>query len=234
MLRVKGLRAGYEGVAVVSDVDFEVREGELVAVVGSNGAGKTTVLCTISGLIRPISGSIEFIGKPIAGLPAHVIASLGLSMVPEGRRLFSKMSVKNNLLVGAHTVKDQSKVAETMGRVFELFPILKERQNQTAETLSGGEQQMVAIGRGLMSRPKMLMVDETSWGLMPMLAEKVLATLKDICSLGITVLVVEQKVEKALKMADRAYVLQTGRVVMSGTGAELLDHPEIRKAYMGM
>lgn len=233
MLRVENLRAGYEGVVVIRDITFEVGKGEFVAIVGSNGAGKSTTLKAVSGMVRPLAGRITFDGTDITGMRAHEIPALGLSHVPEGRRLFPKMSVMNNLLTGAHTIRDQKQIAANVEKVMELFPALKARASQKAETLSGGEQQMVAIARGLMSSPKMLIVDETSLGLMPTLVEKVLGTLKDICSMGITVLAVEQKVEKALRLADRAYVMQTGRIVMSGTGAELLASDEIRAAYMG-
>ncbi|HOA14747.1 MAG TPA: ABC transporter ATP-binding protein [Bacillota bacterium] len=233
MLSVKGLNAGYEGVIVVREVSFEVGKGDFVAIVGSNGAGKSTTLKAVSGLIRPASGSVHFDGADITGMKAHQITALGLAHVPEGRRLFPKMSVMNNLLTGAHTIKDQKKISESLEKVMDIFPVLKARAGQKAETLSGGEQQMVAIARGLMCSPKMLLVDETSLGLMPTLVDKVLGTLKDICSMGITVLAVEQKVEKALKLADRAYVMQTGRIVMSGTGRELLASDEIRAAYMG-
>lgn len=234
MLRVEGLSAGYDGVPVVFDVSFEVAEGEIVAIVGSNGAGKTTVLRAVSGLVRPMAGRIEFMGRDISGLPAHAITSLGLVHVPEGRRLFAKMTVLDNLLLGAHTVPDEKLVSVALGEVYEIFPVLKERSGQKAETLSGGEQQMLAIARGLMSRPKLLMVDEMSLGLAPILVDRVLDVLTEISKRGVTVLMVEQKVEKALEMADRAYVLQTGRVVLSGTGEELLGHPDVKKAYLGM
>lgn len=234
MLRVEGLSAGYDGVPVVFDVSFEVAEGEIVAIVGSNGAGKTTVLRAVSGLVRPMSGRIQFMGRDISGLPAHAVTSLGLVHVPEGRRLFAKMTVLDNLLLGAHTVPDEKLVGVGLGEVYEIFPVLKERAGQKAETLSGGEQQMLAIARGLMSRPKLLMVDEMSLGLAPILVNRVLDVLTEISKRGVTVLMVEQKVEKALEMADRAYVLQTGRVVLSGTGEELLGHPDVKKAYLGM
>ncbi len=233
MLNVEKLSAGYEGVTVIREISFHVDKGELVAIVGSNGAGKSTMLKAVSGLIRPYSGKVAFDGKDTTKVPAHEITALGLAHVPEGRRLFPKMSVLNNLLTGAHTLKDQKQVAANLERVMDLFPILKQRAAQKAETLSGGEQQMVAIARGLMCSPKMLLVDETSLGLMPTMVDKVLGTLKDVCSMGITVLTVEQKVEKALKLADRAYVMQTGRIVMEGTGCELLNSEQIRAAYMG-
>lgn len=234
MLRVDGLSAGYDGIPVVFDVSFEVMEGKIVAIVGSNGAGKTTVLRAVSGLIRPMAGRIHFMGRDISGLPAHAITSLGLVHVPEGRRLFAKMTVLDNLLLGAHTVLDDKLVGAALAGVYEIFPVLKERAGQKAETLSGGEQQMLAIARGLMSRPRLLMVDEMSLGLAPILVDRVLDVLTEISKHGVTVLMVEQKVGKALEMADRAYVLQTGRVVLSGTGDELLAHPDVKKAYLGM
>lgn len=234
MLRARSLKAGYDGVPVLFGVDLEVKEGEIVAVVGSNGAGKTTILRTISGLVRPMSGAVEFMGRPISGMRAHDITALGIAHVPEGRHVFSKMSVEDNLLLGAHAVKDESFVADTLEQVYDAFPVLRERRAQKAETLSGGEQQMLAVGRGPMSRPKLIMADETSLGLMPTMVDRVLSVLKEIRDRGVTVLMVEQKVEKALSMADRAYVLQTGRIAMSGTGRELLENPEIRKAYLGL
>jgi len=234
MLQVKSLKAGYDGVPVVFGVDFQVGQGEIVAIVGSNGAGKTTILRAVSGLIRPMEGAVEFLGRPVQGIRAHEITSLGVAHVPEGRRVFAKMSVEDNLLLGAHVVREQSTVAQTLQEVYEVFPVLYNRRTQKAETLSGGEQQMLAVGRGLMSRPKLLMVDEISLGLMPTMVDRVLQVLREIRDRGVTVLMVEQKVEKALAMADRAYVLQTGRIAMSGAGRELLENPEIRRAYLGL
>lgn len=212
MLRVKNLTTGYDGVPVVFDVSLEINEAEFVAIVGSNGAGKTTILRTISGLLKPISGEIEFEGKQIHKLSAHEIVRLGIAHVPEGRHVFGKMSVKDNLLMGAYTLNDRAKVNKLLNEVFEIFPRLKERENQKAETLSGGEQQMLAIGRALMAEPKLMLVDEMSLGLMPMMVDKVLETLKQINKeKGVTILLVEQKVQEALEMADRGYVLQTDR-----------------------
>lgn len=234
MLKVKNLNTGYDNVPVIFDVSFEVNEGELVSVVGSNGAGKTTILRAISGLIRPFSGEIEFEGKRIDVMPAHEIVSLGIAHVPEGRHVFSKMSVRDNLLLGAYTIDSEAEIEKILKEVFEIFPRLKEREGQKAETLSGGEQQMLAIARGLMSRPKLLLVDEMSLGLMPILVDKVMEILKEISKRGITVLLVEQKVQEALEMADRAYVLQTGKIIGHGTGSELLTSDLVKKAYMGM
>ncbi|WP_448536576.1 ABC transporter ATP-binding protein [Pseudothermotoga sp.] len=235
MLRVKNLTTGYDGVPVVFDVSLEINEAEFVAIVGSNGAGKTTILRTISGLLKPISGEIEFEGKQIHKLTAHEIVRLGIAHVPEGRHVFGKMSVKDNLLMGAYTLNDKAKVNKLLNEVFEIFPRLKERENQKAETLSGGEQQMLAIGRALMAEPKLMLVDEMSLGLMPMMVDKVLETLKQINKeKGVTILLVEQKVQEALEMADRGYVLQTGRIVAHGTGKELLESDLVKKAYLGM
>jgi branched-chain amino acid transport system ATP-binding protein len=235
MLRVKNLTTGYDGVPVVFDVSLEVNQAEFVAIVGSNGAGKTTILRTISGLLKPISGEIEFEGKQIHKLSAHEIVRLGIAHVPEGRHVFGKMSVKDNLLMGAYTLNDRAKVNKLLNEVFEIFPRLKERENQKAETLSGGEQQMLAVGRALMAEPKLMLVDEMSLGLMPMMVDKVLETLKQINKeKGVTILLVEQKVQEALEMADRGYVLQTGRIVAHGTGKELLESDLVKKAYLGM
>ncbi|MGB9812999.1 MAG: ABC transporter ATP-binding protein [Thermovenabulum sp.] len=234
MLKVKNLNVGYDNVPVIFDVSFEVKEKELVSIVGSNGAGKTTILKTISGLLKPFSGEIEFMGKRIDTLPAHEIVKLGIAHVPEGRRVFGKMSVLDNLLLGAYTISDNKLVKKTLNEVYEIFPRLKERENQKAETLSGGEQQMLAIARSLMSRPKILLVDEMSLGLMPILVDKVLEILKSISEAGMTILLVEQKVQEALEMADRGYILQTGRIVAEGTGRELLESEMVKKAYMGM
>ncbi|WP_448516955.1 ABC transporter ATP-binding protein [Pseudothermotoga sp.] len=235
MLRVKNLTTGYDGVPVVFDVSLEINKAEFVAIVGSNGAGKTTILRTISGLLKPISGEIEFEGKQIHKLTAHEIVRLGIAHVPEGRHVFGKMSVKDNLLMGAYTLNDRAKVNKLLNEVFELFPRLKERENQKAETLSGGEQQMLAIGRALMAEPKLMLVDEMSLGLMPMMVDKVLETLKQINKeKGVTILLVEQKVQEALEIADRGYVLQTGRIVAHGTGKELLESDLVKKAYLGM
>lgn len=235
MLRVKNLTTGYDGVAVVFDVSISVDEGELVAIVGSNGAGKSTILRTISGLLKPIAGEIEFLGKPIHRLTAHDIVRLGIAHVPEGRHVFGKMSVKDNLLMGAYTLKDRTKINKLLSEVFELFPRLKEREDQKAETLSGGEQQMLAIGRALMVDPKLILVDEMSLGLMPIMVDKVLDTLKQINEeKRVAILLVEQKVQEALEIADRGYVLQTGRIVAHGSGKELLESELVKKAYLGM
>ena len=234
MLEVKKICVSYLGVPVIREVSFKVEEGQMVSIVGSNGAGKSTILKTISGLLRPLSGEITFLGKRIDTLPPHEITSAGISHIPEGRKVFAKLSVLDNLLVGAHTRNSRPEVDHTLEEIFSLFPILRERKNQKGETLSGGEQQMLAIARGLMSKPKLMMLDEPSLGLMPSLSVKVIEILKRISSNGTTILLVEQKVRDALELADRAYVLQTGAIGMEGSGAELLKNDMIRKAYLGM
>ena len=234
ILSLVDVHAGYDGVPVVFGVSLEVMPGELVAVVGANGAGKTTTLRAIVGLNNPLQGTIRFEGRDISRLRAHQTLALGISYVPEGRRVFAKLSVEKNLSLGAYTEKSQAEIRRRLEEVLELFPILRERARQTAETLSGGEQQMLAIARGLMSRPKLLMLDEMSLGLMPTLAEKMMETIPAINRSGVTVLLVEQMVQEALEIAHRGYVLQSGRIVQTGSARELLDSEEIRRAYLGM
>jgi len=234
MLDVRKLCVSYLGAPVIREVSFKVEEGQMVSIVGSNGAGKSTILKTISGLLRPLSGEIHFLGQRIDTLPAFRITTQGISHIPEGRKIFSKLTVLDNLLVGAHTRSSSSEIEQTLQEIYQVFPILEERKNQKGETLSGGEQQMLAIARGLMSKPKLMMLDEPSLGLMPSLSKKVIEVLKRISSQGTTILLVEQKVRDALELADRAYVLQTGAIVQEGAGAELLKSDMIRKAYMGM
>ncbi|MCJ7493376.1 MAG: ABC transporter ATP-binding protein [Deltaproteobacteria bacterium] len=234
MLEVKKICVSYLGVPVIREVSFKVEKGQLVSIVGSNGAGKSTILKTISGLLRPLTGEISFQGQRIDTLPPFQITALGLSHIPEGRKIFSKLTVMDNLLVGAHTRRSNLEVQQSLGEIYQLFPILDERKNQRGETLSGGEQQMLAIARGLMSKPKLMMLDEPSLGLMPSLSVKVIEVLKRISSQGTTILLVEQKVRDALQLADRAYVLQTGSIVLEGAGSELLKSDMIRKAYLGM
>ena len=234
ILSLSDVHAGYDGVPVVFGVSLEVMPGELVAVVGANGAGKSTTMRAIAGLNNPLQGVIRFEGRDISRLRAHQTLALGISYVPEGRRLFAKLSVEENLSLGAYTEKSPAEIKRRLDEMLELFPILRDRARQTAETLSGGEQQMLAIARGLMSRPKLLMLDEMSLGLMPTLVEKMMETIVAINRSGMTVLLVEQMVQEALEIAHRGYVLQTGRIVQSGTAKELLDSEEIRKAYMGM
>jgi len=234
ILSLSDVHAGYDGVPVVFGVSLEVMPGELVAVVGANGAGKSTTMRAIAGLNNPLQGVIRFEGRDISRLRAHQTLALGISYVPEGRRLFAKLSVEENLSLGAYTEKSPAEIKRRLDEMLELFPILRDRARQTAETLSGGEQQMLAIARGLMSRPKLLMLDEMSLGLMPTLVEKMMETIVAINRSGMTVLLVEQMVQEALEIAHRGYVLQTGRIVQSGAAKELLDSEEIRKAYMGM
>ena len=234
ILSLVDVHAGYDGVPVVFGVSLEVMPGELVAVVGANGAGKSTTLRSIAGLNNPIQGSIRFAGRDISRMRAHQTLALGISYVPEGRRVFPKLSVAENLSLGAYTEKSAAEVRRRLDEMMRLFPVLGERARQTAETLSGGEQQMLAIARGLMSRPRLLMLDEMSLGLMPTLVEKMMETVVAINRSGVTVLLVEQMVQEALEIAHRGYVLQSGRIVQSGPSRELLDSEEIRKAYMGM
>ncbi len=234
MLKIKNLKTGYDQVPVVFDVSFEIHEGEIVSIVGSNGAGKTTILKTISGLIQPFSGEIEFMGERIDHMEAYKIVEKGIIHVPEGRHVFSKMTIKDNLLMGAYRIKSVEEVDRLLEEVYEIFPRLKEREKQKAETLSGGEQQMLAVARGLMAKPKILMIDELSLGLMPLLVDKILEILKAISKRGITILLVDQKVHEALEIADRGYILQTGRVITQGTSEELLNSDLVRQAYLGM
>ena len=233
MLKVKNLKVGYGNVPVIFDLSFEVRQGEVVAIVGSNGAGKSTLLKTISGILRPSAGEILFCDKRIDNIPAYRIVEMGISHVPEGRQDVGKMSIKDNLMLGAYVLRSESEKAARLREVYELFPILRDRENQKAETLSGGEQQMLAIARGLMSNPRLLMVDEMSLGLAPFLVDRVMDTLKVIRN-KVTVLLVEQKVQEALEIADRGYVLQNGRLAMEGSGAELLESDIVKKAYLGL
>lgn len=234
MLKATDLRLGYDGVPVIFDVSLEIHEGEVVSIVGSNGAGKSTILRGLSGLIKPMNGKIEFMGQDITKIPAHKLVEMGIAHVPEGRQLFGKLSVRENLMMGAYTLKNEAEKKDALESVYHLFPRLKEREDQAAETFSGGEQQMLAIARGLMCRPKLLMIDEMSLGLAPVLVEKVMDSLKEIRATGITVLIVEQKVKEALELADRGYVLATGRILQSGTSAELLESDIVKKAYLGM
>jgi len=234
ILSLLDVHAGYDRVPVVFGVSLEVMPGELVAVVGANGAGKTTTMRSIAGLNNPLQGTIRFEGRDISRLRAHQTLALGISYVPEGRRLFAKLSVEENLSLGAYSEKSPAEIKRRLDEMLELFPILRDRARQTAETLSGGEQQMLAIARGLMSRPKLLMLDEMSLGLMPTLVEKMMETIVAINRRGVTVLLVEQMVQEALEIAHRGYVLQTGRVVLTGSAKELLDSEEIRRAYLGM
>ncbi len=233
MLKIKNLKVGYGNVPVIFDFSCEVNKGEVVSILGSNGAGKSTLIKTISGLLRPTSGEITFMGERIDSLPAYKILEKGIAQVPEGRQVFGKMTIKDNLLLGAYVIRDESKKQQLLKDIYELFPRLEERAMQKAETLSGGEQQMLAIARGLMSDPKILMIDEMSLGLAPVLVEKVMDTL-EIIKERVTVLLVEQKVQEALEIADRGYVLQNGRLAVEGSGKELLESDIVKKAYLGL
>ena len=234
MLRVRELRVAYGRVVAVHSVSLEVEDGRIAAVVGANGAGKSTVLRAIAGLNRIEAGSIELDGRPIHRLRAHERVPLGVSLVPEGRHLFPRLTVRRNLELGAYTRRDPREVASSLEMVLDTFPALRERQGQLAGTLSGGEQQMVAIGRGLMSRPRLLLLDEPSWGIAPMLVSKIFDTIDAINRGGVAVLLVEQNVKRALSIAHRAAVIQTGRLVAEGTGAELLGSDLVRRAYLGL
>ncbi|HHV42512.1 MAG TPA: ABC transporter ATP-binding protein [Clostridiaceae bacterium] len=233
MLKVKNLNTGYGNVQVLYDFSCEVKSGEVVSMVGSNGSGKSTLLKAISGIVKPFSGEIEFLGERIDKLPPHKIVALGIAHVPEGRQVFGKLSVAENLMMGAFIVKDEAQKKDRLQEMFDLFPILAERSKQAAETLSGGEQQMLAIARGLMSNPKLLLIDELSLGLAPVLVERVLEAINMIRK-QVTILLVEQKVQEALEIADRGYVIQNGKLVITGTGAELLESDIVKQAYMGM
>ena len=232
MLKAENLNVYYGPIHAVKGVSFEVNEGEVVTLIGANGAGKSTSLKTISGLMRSRGGAIEFMGKSIASTPAHKIVELGIAHVPEGRRIFTSMTVEENLEMGAFTVRGGNIDADKE-RVFEQFPRLKERRKQIAGTLSGGEQQMLAMGRALMSHPKLLMLDEPSMGLAPILVEQVFDIIASLHKAGTTILLVEQNAEMALSIADRAYVMETGRITLSGTGKELAASEEVQKAYLG-
>ena len=232
MLKAENLNVYYGPIHAVKGVSFEVSEGEVVTLIGANGAGKSTSLKTISGLMRSRGGAIEFMGKSIASTPAHKIVELGIAHVPEGRRIFTSMTVEENLDMGAFTVRGGNIDADKE-RVFEQFPRLKERRKQIAGTLSGGEQQMLAMGRALMSHPKLLMLDEPSMGLAPILVEQVFEIIASLHKAGTTILLVEQNAEMALSIADRAYVMETGRITLSGTGKELAASEEVQKAYLG-
>ena len=232
MLTVKDLNVFYGSIHAVKGVSFEVEEGEIVTLIGANGAGKSTTLNTVSGILRPRSGSIEFEGESLVGVPAHKMVTKGIALCPEGRRIFQDLTVHENLDMGAFTRSDDE-AAEMREVVYERFPRLKERRTQRAGTLSGGEQQMLAMGRALMSGPKLLMMDEPSMGLAPILVEEIFSIIQSLHKNGATILLVEQNAQAALSIADRGYVLETGKVVLSGTGAELLASPAIKKAYLG-
>lgn len=233
MLKVENLSIKYGSIEAVKNVSFEVNEGEVVTLIGANGAGKTSILRTISGLVRPTEGTISYLGNDIHKTPARKIVAEGLAQVPEGRHVFAGLTVMENLEMGAFLHKNKEENTTLLKKVFQRFPRLEERKNQDAATLSGGEQQMLAMGRALMSRPKLLLLDEPSMGLAPIFIQEIFDIIEDIKAQGTTVLLIEQNANKALSIADRGYVLETGKVVLSGTGEELLASDEVRKAYLG-
>ena len=233
LLDVKNLGISFGGLRAVNEFDLTIQKEQLYGLIGPNGAGKTTTLHTITGLLAPKSGSVLFEGKDITKVPAHKIVSMGMAHVPEGRRVFAELSVYENLKLGAYTRKDKQEIAESLERVYKSFPRLKERKNQLARTLSGGEQQMLAMGRALMSHPKIILMDEPSMGLSPIFVEEIFNIIKEISASGTTVLLVEQNAKKALSIADRAYVLETGKIVLSGDAKELMNNESIKKAYLG-
>lgn len=233
MLEVKDLKVSYGMIQAIKGVSFHVEQGEVIALIGANGAGKTTVLHTVSGLLTPQSGSVTFEGRDIVKIPGHKIVSMGMAHVPEGRRVFAQLTVLQNLKMGAYTRKDKEEINRTLKNVFERFPRLEERQNQYAGTLSGGEQQMLAMGRALMSHPKIILMDEPSMGLSPIFVNEIFDIIKEVSKSGTTVLLVEQNAKKALSIADRAYVLETGKIVLEGKAEDLLKDESIKKAYLG-
>ena len=233
MLEVKDIEVYYGVIQAIKGISFNVNEGEVIALIGANGAGKTTTLQTVTGMLSPKSGEVVFEGVDITKIPGHKIVSMGMAHVPEGRRVFSQLSVLENLKLGAYTRTDKTEVEESLRSVYQSFPRLEERKNQAAGTLSGGEQQMLAMGRALMSKPKLICMDEPSMGLSPILVDEIFKIIRDISAGGTTVLLVEQNAKKALSIADRAYVLETGSIVLEGKASELLNNEEIKKAYLG-
>lgn len=233
LLEIKDLEVNYGVIKAIKGVSFDVNEGEIIALIGANGAGKTTILHTITGLIQAKKGSIVFDGKELTKTPPHKIVSMGMAHVPEGRRIFQQLSVLENLKLGAYTRKDKSEIASTLKMVYERFPRLEERKNQVAGTLSGGEQQMLAMGRALMSKPRIILMDEPSMGLSPLLVSEIFDIIKVINESGTTVLLVEQNAKKALSIADRAYVLETGKITLSGNAKDLINDESVKKAYLG-
>lgn len=233
MLSIKNLHVSYGGIKALNGINVEVPDGKIVTLIGANGAGKSTLLRTISGLVRAESGSILFNGKEIVGSPINKICSCGISLVPEGRRVFADLTVQENLRIGAYLRKDKKQIDSDLEWVYELFPRLKERSWQFAGTLSGGEQQMLAVGRSLMSNPSLMMMDEPSLGLAPLIVNHIFSIIKEINKKGVTILLIEQNANMALKTADSAYVIETGSIVMQGSGIELLENPVVREAYLG-
>ena len=233
MLEVKDLQVYYGMIQAIKGISFEVNQGEVIALIGANGAGKTTILHTVTGLLAPKAGSIMFEGQDITKVPAHKIVSMGMAHVPEGRRVFAQLSVYGNLKMGAYTRKDKNEIEESLERVYKRFPRLEERKNQMAGTLSGGEQQMLAMGRALMSKPKIILMDEPSMGLSPIFVNEIFNIIQEVSASGTTVLLVEQNAKKALSIADRAYVLETGNIALEGDAKVLMNDDSIKKAYLG-
>ena len=232
MLEVKNLKVHYGVIQAIKGISFEVNEGEVIALIGANGAGKTTTLQTITGMLKPSEGEILFEGQDIVKVPGHKIVSMGMAHVPEGRRVFAELSVYENLKLGAYTRKDKNEIAESLAKVYKSFPRLEERKNQLAGTLSGGEQQMLAMGRALMSKPKIILMDEPSMGLSPIFVEEIFHIIREISASGTTVLLVEQNAKKALSIANKAYVLETGKIVLKGDAKELMNDDSVKKAYL--
>ena len=233
MLEVRDIQVYYGMIHAIKGISFDVKQGEVIALIGANGAGKTTTLHTITGLLAPKSGSVLFEGKDITKVPAHKIVSMGMAHVPEGRRVFAELSVYENLKMGAYTRKDKKEIEESLANVYKRFPRLEERKNQMAGTLSGGEQQMLAMGRALMSKPKIILMDEPSMGLSPIFVNEIFDIIRAVSESGTTVLLVEQNAKKALSISDRAYVLETGTITMSGKAKDLLEDEAVKKAYLG-
>jgi branched-chain amino acid transport system ATP-binding protein len=233
LLEVRGLKVAYGGIQAVKGVDFEVREGELVSLIGSNGAGKTTTMKAITGSLPFIDGDIKYLGQSIRGKGAWDLVRQGLAMVPEGRGVFTRMTITENLQMGAHIRNDKPEIAKDMEKVFTIFPRLRERKDQLAGTMSGGEQQMLAMGRALMSRPKVLLMDEPSMGLSPIMVDKIFEVVKEVYEQGVTILLVEQNASRALQIANRAYVMESGLITMNGDARQLLSDPKVRAAYLG-
>ncbi len=232
-LDIENLEVSYGAIRALKGVSFDLEEGEIVALIGANGAGKSTILNTISGIIRPDSGGISFDGEDITQTPPSLIVKNGIVQVPEGRRIFARMSVRENLELGAYTINDKQQIQAHMARVYEIFPRLKERHRQLGGTLSGGEQQMLAIGRALMANPRLLLLDEPSMGLAPILVEQIFEVIQDINLQGVSILLVEQNAQMALSIANRAYVLETGKVTLSGESSALMENPMVKEAYLG-
>lgn len=233
LLEVEDLRVAYGKIEAVKGISFKVDAGQVVTLIGTNGAGKTTTLRTLSGLLKPSGGSIRFEGKDLSKVPAHKVVSLGLAHSPEGRHIFPRMSIEDNLRLGAYLRDDKAGIAKDIQRAYDLFPILGERRRQAAGTLSGGEQQMLAMGRALMSQPKLLMLDEPSMGLSPIMMQKIMATITELKAQGTTILLVEQNAQAALSLADQGYVMEVGKITLTGSGQELLHDESVRKAYLG-